>query len=264
MRFYLAALFVFSVFITACAPVATTSEAGLRVITEAYPPYNFVDKNGNVTGQSVEIVRAMLQKLNITASIEVMPLSDGLNLAQKGPSTTVFSINRTPQREALFKWVGPIGDYKQVFYARKISSLYVKTLDDARAAGKIGVYKGDAGNQFLVSQGFANLDESPTDVEALKKLMDNRVQLWLGNKGGLAVTAKEAGISTDELVEFPVVVIQADMYIALSRDIPDGTVTTWQKTLDALKQEKDADGRTAYDKILAKYSDINYVQGLLK
>ncbi|MDD5493921.1 MAG: transporter substrate-binding domain-containing protein, partial [Dehalococcoidia bacterium] len=109
MRFYLAALFVFSVFITACAPVATTSEAGLRVITEAYPPYNFVDKNGNVTGQSVEIVRAMLQKLNITASIEVMPLSDGLNLAQKGPSTTVFSINRTPQREALFKWVGPIG-----------------------------------------------------------------------------------------------------------------------------------------------------------
>ncbi|MDD5494951.1 MAG: transporter substrate-binding domain-containing protein, partial [Dehalococcoidia bacterium] len=162
------------------------------------------------------------------------------------------------------KWVGPIGDYKQVFYARKISSLYVKTLDDARAAGKIGVYKGDAGNQFLVSQGFANLDESPTDVEALKKLMDNRVQLWLGNKGGLAVTAKEAGISTDELVEFPVVVIQADMYIALSRDIPDGTVTTWQKTLDALKQEKDADGRTAYDKILAKYSDINYVQGLLK
>jgi len=265
MRICLAVLFVFSVFITACAPSATTApEAKLRVITEAYPPYNFVDKNGNVAGQSVEIVQAMLQKLGMTASIEIMPLADGLSLTQKGPGTAIFSINRTPQREALFKWVGPIGDYKQVFYARKISSLYVSTLEDARAAAKIGVYKGDAGNQFLASQGFTNLDESPTDVEALKKLMDNRVQLWLGNKGGLAVTAREAGISPDELVEFPVVVTRADMYIALSRDIPDSTVAAWQKTLDALKQEKDADGRTAYAKILAKWSDVGYVQSLLK
>lgn len=265
MRIYLASLFACLLFITSCTPSVTTpAEGKLRVITEAYPPYNFVDKNSNVTGQSVEIVQAILQKTGVTAPVEVMPLSDGLDLALKGPNIVVFSINRTPKREGLYKWVGPIGDYKQVFYARKGSPVRVDKLEDARAVAKIGVYKGDAGNQFLASKGFTNLDESQTDLEALKKLADNRVQLWLGNKGGLAVTAKQAGIRPDELVELPVVVTQADLYIAISKDVPDSAVAAWQKILDSLKQEKGTGGKTVYEKILAKYDDFDYVQSLLQ
>jgi ABC-type amino acid transport substrate-binding protein len=264
LRIYLTTVLACLILITSCTPPATTPAAGkLRVITEAYPPYNFVDKNGSVTGQSVEIVQAILQQSGKTATVEVMPLAEGLDLALEGPNILVFSINRTPQREGLYKWVGPIGDYKQVFYARKGSSIRVDKLEDTRAA-KIGVYKGDAGNQFLASKGFTNLDESQTDLEALKKLADNRVQLWLGNKGGLAVTAKQAGIRPDELVELPVVVTQADLYIAISKDVPDSTVAAWQKILDSLKLERGTDGKTAYEKILAKYDDFDYVQGLLE
>lgn len=265
MKIPLAILFSCVLFLTSCTPLVNNpAEATMRVITENYPPYNFIDKNSNVTGQSVEIIQAMLQKHGITVAIEVMPLSDGFTFTQKGPNTAIFSINRTPQREGLYKWVGPIGDYKQVFYARKGSSIQVEKLEDARAVAKIGVYKGDAGNQFLASSGFTNLDESQTDVEALKKLMDDKVQLWLGNKEGLAVTAKEAGINPDELVELPVVVLQADLYIALSKDIPDSTIASWQKTLDSLKQNKDAEGKTVYGNILSKYDDVAYVQSLLK
>ena len=265
MRSRCTVLFALLLFLCSCAPsAARTAEGKLRVITEVYPPYNFVDKDRNVTGQSVEIVRAMLQKLGLAADVEVMPLSEALAIARKGSNVAVFSINRTPQRESLYRWVGPIGDYKQVFYALKGSAVSVQLLDDARMAGKIGVYKGDAGNQFLASKGFTNLDESQTDVEALKKLKDNRVQLWLGNHGGLAVTAREAGISPDGLVEFPVVVTQADLYIALSRDFSDAAVARWQQALDSLEQEKGVDGQTPYDKILARYNDINYVQSLLK
>ena len=265
MKIHLTTLFACLILISSCTPPMTAPAAGkLRVITEAYPPYNFVDKNGNVTGQSVEIVQAILQKSGTAAAVEVMPLSEGLDLARKGPNIVVFSINRTPQREGLYKWVGPIGDYKQVFYTRKGSTVRVDKLEDAMAAAGIAVYKGDAGNQFLAAKGFTNLDESQTDLEALKKLADNRVQLWLGNKGGLAVTAKQAGIRPDELVELPVVVTQADLYIAVSKDVPDSSVSAWQKILDSLKLEKSADGKTAYDKILAKYDDFNYVQSLLE
>jgi len=264
MRTYLTALLACFLFVISCTPqAAKPAEGKLRVIAEVYPPYNFVDKNKNVVGTSVEIVQAILDRLGVKASIEVMDLADALALAKKGPSIAVFSINKTPQRQGLFKWVGPIGDYRQVFYAKKASQIAVNKLQDAKLATKIGVYKGDAGNQFLASHGFTNLDESPTDVEALKKLMDNRVQLWLGNHSGLAITAHEAGISPDQLVELPVVVIQADLYIALSPDFPDSTVAAWQKTLDSLKQEKDADGKTVYDKIMEKYNDIDYINRLL-
>ena len=78
------------------------------------------------------------------------------------------------------------------------------------------------------------------------------------------MTAKQAGIRPDELVELPVVVTQADLYIAISKDVPESTVAAWQKILDSLKLEKGTDGKTAYDKILAKYDDFDYVQSLLE
>jgi polar amino acid transport system substrate-binding protein len=250
------------------ACVAPTASSQLRIITENYPPYNFVDKNNNVTGQSTEIVRAILEKTGTQANIEVLPLSEGLALAEKGPGVVIYSINRTPQRENLFKWVGPIGFYEQAFYAKKGSAtaaliLFYSKLEDAKKVDKIGVYKGDAGAQFLASQGFTNLDYSLTDAEALKKLMDGTVQLWLGNKDGLAITAEQAGVNPDDLLMLPNVVIQADLYIAFSKDIPDSTVAAWQSALDALKSEKDIDNKTVYEKIMAEYSDPDYVNSLL-
>jgi polar amino acid transport system substrate-binding protein len=264
MRVWLSILLVLAMLLIGCK-VSTTppTGAGLRIITEVYPPYNFVDKNNNVVGQSTEIVQAIMQKIGTQANIEVMPLSQGLALAEKGPGVVIYSLNRTPQREELFKWVGPIGYYEQAFYAKKGSTITVNELEAAKEVGKIGVYQGDAGAQFLASQGFTNLDYSQTDAEALKKLMDGTVQLWLGNKNGLAITAGQAGVNPDDLVEMPTIVIRANLYIAFSKDIPDSTIKAWQNALDSLKQEKDIDNKTVYEKIMAKYSDPEYIDSLL-
>jgi len=265
MRVWLASLLAVAMLLVGCNIAGIQPPAsGWRIITEVYPPYNFVDKNNNVTGQSTEIVQAILEKTGMQANIEGMPLSQGLALAEKGPGVLIYSLNRTPQRENLFKWVGPIGYYEQAFYAKKGSTVVVSQLEDAKKVTKIGVYKGDAGAQFLASQGFTNLDESLTDTEALKKLMDGKVQLWLGNKDGLAITAAQAGVNPDDLVMMPTVVIRADLYIAFSKDVPDSTVKAWQGTLDALKQEKDIDDKTVYEKIMAKYSDPGYIDSLLR
>jgi ABC-type amino acid transport substrate-binding protein len=264
MRVWLAILLTAAMLLIGCNIAGTQPPtSGLRIVTEVYPPYNFVDKNNNVTGQSTEIVQAILEKTGTQANIEAMPLSQGLALAEKGPGVVIYSLNRTPQRENLFKWVGPIGYYEQAFYAKKGSTVAVSQLEDAKKVNKIGVYKGDAGAQFLASQGFTNLDESLTDTEALKKLMDGTVQLWLGNKDGLAITATQAGVNPDDLVMMPTVVIRADLYIAFSKDVPNGTVKAWQGALDALKQEKDIDDKTVYEKIMAEYSDPDYIDSLL-
>jgi polar amino acid transport system substrate-binding protein len=231
-------------------------------LTEDYPPYNFIDKNMNITGQSTEMVRAALQVIGQDASIELMLLSDALKLAEQ-PDTAIYSINRTAAREQKFKWAGPLGSYEQAFYAKKGTTITLNKLEDAKSAGLIGVYKDDAGNQFLTAQGFTNLNESLTDVEALKKLINNEVQLWLGNKSGVEATAAEAKVNMDDIVLVPGVTIQADLYIAFSKDTPDERVSAWQKALDRLKQEKDSDGKTFYDKLRAKYSDPYYVQSLM-
>jgi polar amino acid transport system substrate-binding protein len=265
MKVCLAILLIVALGMVACDITTTTPPTTdqLRIITEIYPPYNFIDKDYNITGQSTEIVQAIQEQVGNKSTIETMPLSEGLALAEKGPDIVIYSLNRTPQREDLFKWVGPIGSYEQAFYAKKGSNLQIHSLEDAMEVEKIGVYQGDAGAQFLASQGFKNLDESLTDVEALKKLMNGKVQLWLGNKEGLALTAEEASVNVDNLELMPTVVIQADLYIAFSKDVPDSTVAAWQEALDKLKTERDIDNKTEYEKILAKYSDPEYIQMLL-
>ncbi len=265
MRVWLSSLLVLAMLLVGCNISGTVPPSGgkLRIITEVYPPYNFVDKNNNVVGQSTEIVQAILEKTGTQANIEVMPLSEGLTLAEKGPGVVIYSLNRTPQREEFFKWVGPIGSYDQALYAQKGSTIIINELEDAKKVGKIGVYQGDAGAQFLASQGFTNLYYSLTDADALKKLMDGTVQLWLGNKDGLAITAGQAGINPEDLVEMPTVVIRADLYIAFSKDVPDSTIKAWQGALDTLKQEKDVDYKTVYEKIMAEYSDPEYIDSLL-
>ena len=266
MRICLAILITLVVILTACTPVAVppVTESQLRIITEVAPPFNFVESNQNVTGQSTEIVQAIQEKLGTHYSIEVMPWADGLSLAEKGPNIALYSTNRTPQREKIFKWVGPIGSYEQAFYVKKGSTISLSRLEDAQKVEKIGVYKADAGEQFLAAQGFTNLDVSQNAIEAMKKLMDGKIQLWLGDTREKDIYARELGIEPDELVALPVVVIEADLYIAFSKDVPDSTVAAWQNALDSLKKERDIDGKSVYDKILAKYEDPAYVESLLK
>ena len=265
MKVCLAVLLIVALGMVACdmTTSTTTSADELRIITEISPPYNFIDKDYQITGQSTEIVQAIMEATGIHAEIETMPWSEGLALAEEGPGIVLYSTNRTPQREELFKWVGPIGSYEQAFFAKKGSGLQIKSLEDAMKVDKIGVYKDDAGAQFLESQGFENLDISMTDAQALQKLMKGDVDLWLGTKDGLALMAEEAGVNVDNLELMPTVVIKANLYIAFSKEVSDSIVNEWQAALDKLKTERDIDNKTEYEKILAKYNDPQYIEMLL-
>jgi ABC-type amino acid transport substrate-binding protein len=263
MKFWLAVIMVMTLLVAGCSasdePVANEQ---LQVVTESYPPYNFVNKDGQVTGQSTEIVKAVMEELGLESEIELLIFSEALELAQKGPGVVLFSVNRTPEREDLFKWVGPIGFYEQVFFARKDAGIELNDLDDAGQVKKLAVYENDAGAQYLKAQGFKNLDESSTDAEALKKLVDGEAQLWLGNREGFYIVAAQAGVDPDLLIEIPTVVIHANLFIAFSKDVEDSVVEAWQLALDRLKEERDADEKTLIEKIEAKYSDPAYVETL--
>ena len=265
MKVCLAVLLIVALGMVACdmTTSTTTSADELRIITEISPPYNFIDKDYQITGQSTEIVQAIMEATGTHAEIETMPWSEGLALAEEGPGIVLYSTNRTPQREELFKWVGLIGSYEQAFFAKKGSGLQIKSLEDAMKVDKIGVYKDDAGAQFLESQGFENLDISMTDAQALQKLMKGDVDLWLGTKDGLALMAEEAGVNVDNLELMPTVVIKANLYIAFSKEVSDSIVNEWQAALDKLKTERDIDNKTEYEKILAKYNDPQYIEMLL-
>ena len=220
--------------------------AGLRIITEDFPPFNYAGADGKAAGQSTEVVEGILARLNQTATIEVLPWSEGYRLALAGPRVVLYSTVRSEDREQLFRWVGPVAANDYTLYARKGSGLQLSTLEAAKKAGLIGVVRDDARHQFLLANGFGNLLTCGSDAACLKNLTAGTTDLWLGSSVNAADIARAAGVDPNAVV--PVYTIRTvPLYIAFSRDTPDSVVAAWQDALDAMKW----DG--TYDVILEKY-----------
>ncbi len=90
----------------------------LRIITESFPPYNF-QVDDEAKGLSSEVVQAVLNQINLQASIELYPGSRAYETALTEKNILIYSIARIAEREALFHWVGAIAPYKTSLFKLK-------------------------------------------------------------------------------------------------------------------------------------------------
>ncbi len=231
----------------------------LRIITEDNPPYNFTDERGNISGQSTEIVRSLITRTGSNASIELLPWSKGYDIVQNQPNTVLYSTSRIPFRDPMFKWVGPIGFADEWFYAKRGSDIKITSLEDAKKAKSIAVYKDDSNQLYLLEKGFTNLDVSENDVQCIKKLMDGKVDLWLGPSQGFPFLAYEAGVNPAEIEPLSYV-RRAEWYLAFNRQTADTTIAAWQKALDEMKISDKPDVVSVYEDIITSYALPRYAK----
>jgi polar amino acid transport system substrate-binding protein len=94
----------------------------LIYITEQLPPYNF-QENGKLQGISVDLLESVWERMgeNLNKSvIEILPWNEGYQRALNDKNTVLFAMARSPEREHLFKWAGPIGSTREVLLAKGI------------------------------------------------------------------------------------------------------------------------------------------------
>jgi polar amino acid transport system substrate-binding protein len=182
------------------------------------------------------IVREILRRLKMPDNIQTVPWARGYTLALTQPNVALFSTTRLPQREKLFKWVGPLYSQTWGFYARKDSSIKISSMDQARAVARIGTYYKDAKEQYLLANGFRNLVSTNNNLGNIRHLMDGSIDLWVSSDFNMPYLAQQAGINADRLkLVFPFKRVQN--YIAFSNQSSDSLVTLWQQTLDELKHD---------------------------
>ena len=207
------------------------------MVTEEFQPYNFkVPATGEVGGASTEVVREIMKRNNEDVKIELMQFSDAYAIAQNTSNTVIYSIGRTPEREKLFKWIGPIGSWESAFYAKAGQNLAVSSLSDASKVGKICVVKDDAREKLLIKNGFTNLDSVASDSVCAKKLAAGDDDLWLGASTNYATVVKDAGLNKVDF-RMAYIVQTNDLYIAFNKDTPDAEVAKWQASFDAMRQD---------------------------
>ena len=224
---------------------AERPDTDLVLLTENFPPYNMA-KNGknfaqdeNINGIAVDIVREMLKRADITYSLPTLRFPWGANLQTrptKQPGYGVFVMARLPDREKLFKWVGPLGPDDWIMLAKADSKITLETLDDARKY-KIGAYKGDAIAETLAKQGL-NPIVVLRDQDNAKKLVNGQIDLWATGDPAGRYLAKQEGVSgLKTVLRFN----SAELYLALNKDVPDEMVAKLQAALDQLRKEGKVD-----------------------
>ncbi|SQF94068.1 ABC-type amino acid transport, signal transduction systems, periplasmic component/domain protein [Paucimonas lemoignei] len=253
-RFF--ALTAFSALLTAATEVAATDDAidvpgadSIVLMTENLPPYNMaVDgknfaQESNIEGIAAEVVRETFKRAGIGYSMTLrFPWERIYKLALDKPGYGVFSTARLPEREALFKWVGPVGAYDWIMLAKAESPITLTSLEQAKAY-RIGAYKGDAIGERLLSQGL-NPVLLLRDQDNARKLVNGQIDLWAaGDPTGPYLARLEGVTGLKTVLRFH----HADLYLALNKETPDEVVNKLQAALDQLRAEG------GVDKILGRY-----------
>jgi polar amino acid transport system substrate-binding protein len=207
----------------------------LSVITEDLPPLSFY-KDGEVTGCSTEMVREIMKRVGENAPVEIKPWARGYKNAQGDGEVALFSTARTPEREDLFQWVGPISDITDSFYARYDSQLMISTLEDARSASKIAVLRESYTEQQLKNDGFTNLVSAKTPELAIRLVLTKRIPFLVASNLTIPSTLEKLGEKSNVLI--PVfTVAKTKTYIAFSKNTPSDIVSKWQAALDEMKAD---------------------------
>ena len=228
---------------------ADTSNPSIVLLTENFPPYNMAKngknfaQNDNIEGIAVDILRETFKRADISYSMTLrFPWERIYHLALENPGYGVFVTARVPEREKLFKWVGPIGPDDWVLLARGDSPITLTSLEQARQY-RVGAYKGDAIALSLEKQGLAPVIVL-RDQDNARKLQAGQIDLWATGAPAGQFLARQVGISGFKTVlRFH----QAELYLALNKDVPDELVSKLQKALDELRAEG------VLQKISAKY-----------
>lgn len=166
----------FPLFVKAHSPAEKPAE--LTIISISLPPLQYYDESNQLAGYFVDVIRAALATTEFPYQMHLYPWARSYHLAQTKENVCIFSLNRIPERESLFKWVAQLAETHSALYSLKQRGLNIPSLADAKkysgAAIKDGVY-----HQLLLRNGFVDNKDIyvVSDSDALVKLFYGRSQI---------------------------------------------------------------------------------------
>lgn len=214
---------------------AETPPGIFQLVTEHYPPVTFLS-DGKPSGFVTDIVREIAARQQIADNIRLTSWKNAYNMARLHPKVVLFSAERTPEREALFQWVGPVGKNSAILYAKAGSGIRINSLEQAKAVAGIATTTNWFTEQHLKREGFQNLRSSPDPRANVRQLMNGEVQLSIFTDITIPEIVRDAGYRMQDL-EPVLPVLHTYFYIAMSLDTPAEVVQAWQSTLDGLKND---------------------------
>lgn len=241
-------LALFAVILFLMVPCVAAGQS-LTIVSDPYPPFGYVNKDGEIVGFTVDVIKLLLERTGIEGKFEMYPWARAYEMAQKEKNILIYTLAHTKERERLFQLVGPVVHGSDCFFKLKDrKDVVVKSLADAKRF-RVGTVRDYFTHRYLLSNGFEegkNLEATHDDDMNLMKLVSQRIDLMILDELVFNYRVQKLAYNRDDF-EKTLVVISNDSFIAFSRQTSPDVVSRFAKALEAVKK----DG--SYDRILEKY-----------
>ncbi len=202
--------------------------------TETYPPANYV-VNGELVGISIDTLNAIYNDLSLPkTSYNLVPWARGYRFTLDKPNTALFTMSRTPAREQLFKWVGPLFNSTHVLIAKKSKNFSFTSLGHVFPY-KVAAATGDISEISLNLVGFP--DHNMAKVSELKlayKMMESdRVDMIVVTIHAFSYLAAQMSFNKNDY-EQVWEVNKYGNYIAFNKQTPDSIIEQLQQSLERI------------------------------
>ncbi|WP_337993189.1 substrate-binding periplasmic protein [Thalassomonas actiniarum] len=227
-----------------CSCLAAQSPPlSLRVVTENFPPYNYQTDKGELAGVMNHIVQELLKRLEGKQNIEVLPWARAYKIALEQPNTLIYSMVKVPIREDKFHWLTSFFSLDINVYTLPASYRgKIKQLAQVQQQS-IGIMRSSP-HESYIRQHFHRDEQHVTtnisylhlyQMHQLKRLdlivAPSRLIRYFNRHQQTPMEKRPKAIFK---LPFP---YQKELYIALSKNSSQQTVTRVKQTLIAMEQD---------------------------
>jgi polar amino acid transport system substrate-binding protein len=209
----------------------------VQVFTEPLAPLHY-EEDGQIRGLATELVRLIFLEAGLEPQFEIYPWNRAYRKVLNTQESFIYTINRTREREPLFKWIGPIL-HKNVYLYRLKSrnDIEISTLEDAKKY-TTSVILGHSLTQWFYDQGFRDgkeLTVTPNKEVQVRFFLKGRCDLITGNEYTIHASLHGEGRSLDDVV--PAVFISSGgYYIGANPAVSDEIVAKLQAASNTIQQ----------------------------
>jgi len=206
----------------------------LRFLTEAVGAGKIRDASGNLLPASYELVQTLQYRLNEPGDIEVLPWARAYEIAVNQPNIVLFETIRRPEREELFKWVGPIKRFPVALYAKQgkipnnvtlgylLNNLIACETRNTAIVSELLALGFIIDHNLILTresgQCFEMIAKGRADITAINQELFEKRQPVL----------KKLGLTLEAIYPLN----HLELYLAFSKNIDDERIRKWQCALD--------------------------------
>lgn len=163
-----------------CTPVRAQAPVPLHVVGFSYPPFMYLDERNAPAGPMVDVVAEAFRRMAQPARIELLPLARALLQVETGEAGAMFTVKKTPQREAQYVFSGePLLVQDYVIFVAQDSTLAFRgdlTVLATSSVGVVGATSYGAIFDAAAQQGvFKKLEMSSSHEANFRKLLAGRM-----------------------------------------------------------------------------------------